>query len=185
VFANAGTGDCRETNVSDEQAVAARPSLFNGILILILIVAGIVAWIALGGAVLAVKSFFASFLFVWYWANVEKLAFNRLPASVIGAMAGVGLAWALKMLPVLYPAWGLAAAIALIVITLFFDVMKWLPLITNASALLFLTILAAPAILSNLDLVEMTKAIVGGAAFFMVLVYGATLYAKMTAARVG
>lgn len=169
----------------EQSAAAAAPplSLTNGILLLILIVAGIVGWIALGTVYLALKSFFASFLFGWYWATHEHAAFERIPACVIGALVGVGLAWTLKAFPVLFPAWGLWAAVALVVVALFLQIMNWVPLVVNANSMLFLTVLAAPALLTNLDLVEVTKAIVGGAAFFAVLAYFATLYARMMAAR--
>jgi hypothetical protein len=156
-------------------------SLVNGILLLVLIVVGIVAWIIIGGTALAVKSFFASFLYVWYWANLEKADFKRIPASVIGALVGVGLAWGLKGLPAMYGNTGTIISLLIVVAALFVQIMGWLPIALNASAMLFLTVLAAPALLTNLDFIELTKAIVGGAAFFAALVYGAMMYAKMTA----
>lgn len=171
----------------DAPAAPAPTSLKNGILLTLLIIAGVVGWIVVGGVYLGVKSFFASFLFAWYWANLEHADVKRLPHALIGAMVGLALAWQTKLLPEMAPQLGLTAttatiiAVLILVAAIFIQVMNWLPIALNASAMLFLTVLAAPALLTTIDFVEMTKALVGGAVFFTGVVYVAKLYMQVRA----
>lgn len=157
-------------------------SLKHGLMIWGVVVFAIVAWIVLGGVALHIQSFYASFLYGWYWLNLEKGDFKRIPASLIGALVGVGLAWALKGLPGLFPQFGLWLALGLVLVALLVQIMNWLPIALNTSAMLFLTVIAAPALLMPLDLIEITKAIIGAALFFTAIAYGAHLYVKATTA---
>jgi hypothetical protein len=168
-----------DTEEESFNAPATPMSLKHGILITLLVIVGVAAWIYLGTAFLAIKSFFASFLLLWYWATVEKAAFDRLPASVIGALTGVGLALSLKILPAALPSIGLWLALGIIVVAIFIQVMNWLPLALNACAMLFLTVLAAPSLLMQIDMVEIGKAVVLGAIFFMGVVQVAHVYARL------
>ena len=154
-------------------------SLKNGILIMILVIASVVAWMYFGGIYFAIKSNFATFLLLWYWANVEGASFSRMPATVIGALVGVGLALTLRYLPTVSPQFGLWAALAIIIIAVFVQIMNWLPIAINASAMLYLTVMAAPSILMQIDILEMAKAVVVGAIFFMGVVKIAHLYSRL------
>ena len=77
---------------------AAPPSLLNGFFILLIVVAAVVGWIAIGASI-HLSSFYASFLFIWYWSTVEKLDFKKFVPSMIGAMLGIACAWGLHALP--------------------------------------------------------------------------------------
>jgi hypothetical protein len=159
-------------------------TLKNGVLLTLLIVFGIGAWIALGGMALGIKSFFASFLFAWYWSNLGGADFKRIPECLIGALVGVALTWQLKLAPEAAHLLGISPATAsiisllIVVAALFVQVMNWVPMAVNSGAMLFLTVLAAPALLTSVDFVEITKAIVGGALFFAALAYVAKLYVE-------
>ncbi len=163
-----------------QTASAASPAqpitLVSGLMLLALVIVTVAGWIALGGLLLGVKSFFASFLFLWYWAAVEKAEFDRLAPALIGAMVGVALAWQTRFLTTHDPQHGLILALVVICIALFVQIMDWAPLAVNAATMLFLTVLGAPALLGAADFVELTKAVVLGAAFFAMAVYLAKVY---------
>jgi len=74
-----------EKDMSEPAEGAAPLSPLNGLLVLLLIVAAIVGWILLGSK-LGVTSFFASFLFLWYWAAVEQADFKQWPQCLCGAV---------------------------------------------------------------------------------------------------
>jgi hypothetical protein len=71
------------------------PTLLAGLGVALVLVAAIIGWVALGGAFLSETSLFGGFLVLWYWAKVEHLAPQRLAASIIGGLVGIGVAWAM------------------------------------------------------------------------------------------
>lgn len=167
--------------MSGEQQGAAGLSPFNGFLVVLLVVAAIVGWILIGSKVLGVTSFFASFLFLWYWAAVEQADYGQWTQSVVGALVGLLLAWQSAYLGAHYGQNGMIAGIVILLVAIYVQVMNWVPIAVSRSTMLYLTVLAAPAILEKLDPVETAIAIVGGAVFFAGVVGLAFLYAARTA----
>jgi hypothetical protein len=160
-----------ETPTADPASI--RPGLANGSLIFVVVVAAIVALSLLAGGVFGLKSLFAAFLFAWYWANVEATRFDRLPAALIGALVGIGLAWLLQILPAqLGPSGGLVALLAILV-AVFVQIQNWLPLVCNTSSMLFLTVMAAPVLVEKTDFLDVAICIVLGAGFFAAIVRAA------------
>lgn len=152
--------------MSIETEKPAPPTPVAGLVITIVVVIALIGWIFLGIKLLAISSFFASFLFFWYWAAVEEADLKQWPQSTIGAVVGLALAWQSHWLPAQFGTPGLIAGLLVIVIALYVQIMNWVPLAINRSAMLFLTVLAAPALLDKLDPVEMAKAIGLGALYF-------------------
>ncbi len=150
---------------------SVRPGLRNGSLIFLVVVVAIVALTALAGGVFGLKSLFAAFMFAWYWANVETLRFDRLPAALIGSLVGIGLAWLLQVLPAqMGPNGGLIALLAILV-ALFVQIQNWLPQICNLATMLFLTMMAAPVLVEKSDFLDVAISTIAGAAFFAGLVW--------------
>ena len=149
---------------------------FNGFLIFLLVVGGIIGWIALGSQI-GVVSFFASFLFLWYWAAVDQADFKQWPQCLIGALVGLGLAWQSAYLPAHFGTPGLIAGIVILLVAIYVQIMNWVPIAINRAAMLYLTVLAAPALLTKLNVAETGLASVGGAVFFAGVVKLAFLYA--------
>jgi hypothetical protein len=168
-------------NVPSEQPAKLSP--FNGFLILLLIIAAAVAWLVIGSKALGITSFFASFLFLWYWAAVENADFKQWLPCVIGALVGVGLAWQSAYLPANFGTPGMIAGIAVLLIAIYIQIMNWFPIAINRAAMLFLTVFAAPALLKQVNLVETSLAIVGGAVFFAGVVKFAFYYAARKQAK--
>jgi hypothetical protein len=166
----------------DSSSAPVSLSLKDGVLLTLAVTIGIVGWVALGGGVLHLKSLFASFLLVWFWATVEKAEHRRLPSAVAGALLGLALSWVFRTAPALWGNAGMIGAVLLIVVVLFVQIMNWAPFVVNASCMLFLTVGNIPALLASADFLEVGAAVVAGAAFFGLLVWLVKLYAARKAA---
>ena len=154
--------------------VAPPPGPLAGLAILIIVLVLIVAWMAIGLQVLHLRdtSLIGGFLMLWYWANNEQLQFNRLPAAIIGAVVGIGLGWALIYGAVNYGTTGLIAALLLLILALYLDIIKAVPLVVNTSTMLYVTIAAAPLVQLHVDWLELVLSTVIGGLFFGLAVEG-------------
>jgi hypothetical protein len=166
-------------NQPAEQPAALMP--FNGFLIFLLVVGSVLGWLVLGSQ-LGIVSFFASFLFLWYWAAVEQADFKQWPQCLIGALVGAGLAWQSHYLPVHFGTGGLVAGVGILLVAIYVQIMNWVPIAINRATMLYLTVLGAPALLEKLNVAETSLAIVGGAIFFAGAVKLAFLYASRNGA---
>lgn len=159
------------SNTNQSTATAAPPpGPLVGAGILVIVLVAIVAWAAVAGRFLSDVSLFGGFLMLWYWANVEQLSLARLPAALIGALVGIGLAWALLYGTVKYGGAGLLVGLLLLVLALYLDILKVVPLFVNASTMLYVTVAAAPLVQLKVDWVELCLATLGGGIFFAVFV---------------
>lgn len=150
---------------------APPPSLLAGFFILIIVIVGIVGWIVLGSA-LKLTSFYASFLFLWYWAVVDKLDFKKFIFSMIGAMIGIALAWGPHFLPHhLGATHGLIVSLLLIILAVYLVIIERVPFAFNPALTLYLTVVAAPAILETSDFRELALATLLGGGFFGLFVF--------------
>ena len=154
--------------------VAAPPGPLAGLAILFIVIVLIVAWIVVGLQVLHIHdtSLVGGFLMLWYWANNEQLQFKRLPAAIIGAVAGIGLGWFLVYGAANYGTAGLIAGVLLLVFALYLDIIKAVPLVVNTSSMLYVTIAAAPLVQLHVDWAELVVSTVVGGLFFGLVVEG-------------
>ena len=152
--------------------VAPPPGPLAGLAILIIVLVLIAAWLAIGSLFLQQTSLIGGFLMLWYWANNEQLQFKRLPAAIIGAVVGIGLGWALVYGTVNYGTTGLIAALLLLILALYLDIIKAVPLVVNTSTMLYVTIAAAPLVQLHVDWVELVLSTVVGGLFFGLAVEG-------------
>ncbi|MDL2353434.1 MAG: hypothetical protein QFC78_11400 [Pseudomonadota bacterium] len=162
------------SDTSPATAVAPPPTPVAGLAILAIVLVLIVAWIVIGLQVLHIHdtSLIGGFLMLWYWANNEQLQFKRLPAAIIGAVVGIGLGWALVYAPAHYGATGLTAAVLLLILALYLDIIKAVPLVVNTSSMLYVTIAAAPLVQLHVDWTELVLSTVIGGLFFGLVVEG-------------
>ena len=162
------------SDTSPAAAVAPPPTPVAGLAILAIVLVLIVAWIVIGLQVLHIHdtSLVGGFLMLWYWANNEQLQFKRLPAAIIGAVVGIGLGWALVYGAVNYGTAGLTAAVLLLILALYLDIIKAVPLVVNTSSMLYVTIAAAPLVQLHVDWTELVLSTVIGGLFFGLVVEG-------------
>ena len=157
-----------------QTAAAAPPGPVAGLAILRIVVVLIVAWVVLGTQVLQLQdtSLVGGFMMLWYWANNEQMEISRLPAAIFGAVVGIGLAWFLVYGAVHYGAAGLTAAVLLLILALYLDIIKAVPLAVNTSTMLFVTLAAAPLVQLHVDWIELVLSTVAGGLFFGLVVEG-------------
>jgi hypothetical protein len=163
--------------MSDQSGPAASPTLATGALITAVIVAAITGWVFLGPLALGITSLYASFLFGWYWISMEHGVFRQWLPCLLGALLGLAFNWAVHMLA---PKLGMPGALIAILVALaaliFVQVMNWLPVAVNRCTMLFITVLAAPALLEKMNFTEVAIAISGAAVYFAAVMKAVRLY---------
>ena len=152
--------------------VAPPPGPVAGLVILGIVLALIIAWIFIGTRFMADTSLVGGFMMLWYWANNEQLEIKRLPAAIIGAVVGIGLAWFLVFGAVHYGGLGLGAAVLLLILALYLDIIKAAPMIVNTSTMLYVTLAAAPLVQLHVNWTELVLSTVVGGLFFGGVVEG-------------
>jgi hypothetical protein len=165
-------------------ADAPPPGPLAALVILAIVVVLIVAWIAIALQVIADTSLVGGFMLLWYWAACEKLEIARLPTAIIGAVVGIALAWFLVWGAASYGAAGMVASLLLVLLAIYLDIRKAVPLAINTATTLFLTLAAAPLVQLHVNWGELVLSTVAGGLFFGGVVEGIKrLAARFAAAR--
>jgi hypothetical protein len=153
-------------NVAREAALPSPPPPLAGVGVAAAVVLAIAGWLVLGSALLSETALFGGLLLLWYWANVEQLALRRLPSVILGALVGIGLAWGMFYGASRYGPLGLAVGLLLLIISIYLDIVKIVPMFVNGATMLFSIIAAAPLVQLKIDWIELCLATVGGGLFF-------------------
>lgn len=152
------------------QAAEAAPSPVVGLGIVAIVVVGIIGWAILGSMIVDELSLFGGFLMLWHYANIEHLDIKRLPAALLGAVVGLVLAWQVVYLTQLFGSTGMIIGLLVMVAAIYLQVINALPLLFNASAMLFLTVAAAPLIQLKVNWINLGISTVVGGIFFAVFI---------------
>ncbi|MBS0482863.1 MAG: hypothetical protein JSR96_12100 [Proteobacteria bacterium] len=172
--------------MTDQTSAAPPPGPMAGVVITAIVVVLIIAWIAIGLQFMAVTSLVGGFLFLWYWANNEQLEIRRLPPALIGAVVGIGIGWFMLYAATKFGGAGLAAGVGVLVLALYLDVIKAVPMVVNTATMLYVTIAAAPLVQLHVNWTELVLSTVIGGLFFGGAVEGLKrLTAKATPAPGG
>ncbi|GAA4769880.1 hypothetical protein [Novosphingobium ginsenosidimutans] len=155
--------------MTDSTATAA-PGPLAGLGIVLIVVVAVIAWAIIGTALFSDLTLFGGFLLLWHWANLEALEIKRLPATIAGALVGIGLAWQVVYLTGKMGSNGMILGLLIMVAAIYLQVIAVLPFLFNAAAMLFLTVAAAPLIQLKIDFAELALATVVGGLFFGVFV---------------
>lgn len=130
------TQDAGQTNV------AVKPHKMNplgGLGALVGIIAIISGFVALSGA-LQVGELNIGFLFLFYWGAIESVAAKRVLPSALGAFAGLGLAFLPHFIVAPLGSVAMPLYLAVLLVVVYFMIMKWLPFVINNAMMLFLTV---------------------------------------------
>jgi hypothetical protein len=165
------------------EEVILRPGLWAGLFILLIVITGIVGWLLLGSAV-KLTSFYASFLFLWYWSTIDQLDYKKFIPSMTGALLGIALAWGLHGLTAHFGPYGLVIALIAVLGALYLVITERLTTAFNPALTLYLTVIAAPALLGTSHFGELALATLLGGGFFVGFVFLArTLVEKVQTMR--
>ncbi|MFM5923906.1 MAG: hypothetical protein ACKOPG_06950 [Novosphingobium sp.] len=159
--------------MDNSEAAPPPPGMAAGAVITLIIVVLIVAWIAIALGVLHMTdtTLVGAFMFLWYWANNEQLQFGRLLPAMLGSLSGIGVAWLLVYVPTHFGGAGLAIGLGALILALFLDVVKKVPLVINTATMLFVTLAAAPLIQLKVNWGELVLSTVVGGLFFAAAVW--------------
>lgn len=167
-------------------AAAPTPGPIAGIAITAVVIVLLVVWTLLAVALhVPPTELVGGYMLLWYWANNEQLQFKRLPAATIGALVGIAIAWFLIYATVKYGGAGTAIGLGLLILALYLDVIKALPIAINAATFLFVTLAAAPLVQLHVDWTQLVISTVFGGLFFGLVVEGLQRLAAKTAAAKG
>lgn len=152
---------------------AAQPPLTpgKGLLALLAIIVLVALYLWLAHAV-GVSEVWPGMLFVLYWAALEHVQMDRLVPSAVGALCGLGLAFAMQPLPQWLGDAGWAVFLALILVAVYCHVMKWLTTVVNLAFMLYLTVGTIPAVQQHADHANAFAGLLFGIVFMVVLVGG-------------
>ncbi len=156
--------------MSDHKSGAApaadAPSPLAGVGVVVIVAIAIIGWAVIGGRLFQEVSLFGGFLMLWHYANMEQLEIKRLPQALAGAAAGIALSWQVVWLTQMMGPQGTLLGLLIMLGAIYLQVIAILPLVFNASAMLFLTVAAAPLVQLKVDFVDLTLATLAGGLFF-------------------
>ncbi len=151
---------------------APPPGKLVALAILAIVIGLVIVWVSIATQFIADTSLVGGFMLLWFWAVYEKLDTQRLPAAILGAVVGIALAWLLVWAPTNHGTNGLIAALVLLLVTLYLDILRAVPLAINAATTLFLTLAAAPLVQLHVNWGELVLSTVAGGLFFGVVAEG-------------
>lgn len=148
------------TNKSNEQGL----TLAKGLIALFYTTVGVALFV--GAAwMLGIAPLYAGFLFLLYFGSIKQGVPRELPAALIGALGGVSLAALLHILPAQFGTAGIVAIAVLLFAAVYASLVGWVPLLINTSFMIYLTVVAIPAVQAQADFLGIAGAILLAAAF--------------------
>jgi len=161
----------------DSAGESHRLTLGKGLIILVFVVLGVAAYIAVGSA-LGIEPLYAGFAFSLYFGGIKHSDPQEFPAALVGALGGLLTAALLHILPEHFGTVGMAGALLVILAAILALLMGWVPILVNYSFMLMLTIATIPAVKEEANFIGMAGSILLAAALM-----GALLLPGVLAAR--
>lgn len=128
----------------------------------VVLIAGFIAI----GAVMHIVPLYAGFLLLWYWTSVAHSDLRALAPTIIGGLVGAGLSYMLQTGAAIGSVPLMLLALGLMVVVLFVVIAGRLPLVCNASTMLYITVFNAPALQKAEDFRQVIIATVLGLIWF-------------------
>jgi hypothetical protein len=132
----------------------------------VLLIAGFVVI----GAVLHIVPVYAGLLLLWYWTSVAHSDLRALAPAVVGGLVGAGLSYMLQTGAAMGSVPVIVGALVLMTVVLFVVIAGRLPLVCNASTMLYITVFNAPALQKAEDFRQVIIATVLGLIWFGVCI---------------
>ena len=147
------------------------PTVVQTLLLLVAITVGCAAYLGLNAA-LGTQEVWAGFLFLFYWAGIQKVDFSLFPSSVAGAFAGLLLGLALQQLGARFGTPGLVAFLGLTFVVLFLFLRGQLRVAINDATMLMLTAATIGHVQMHADFQGMFTSLGVAVVFFGALFWG-------------
>lgn len=147
-----------------------RPSVGTTLLVLTGTVVFMTVFLGIYAA-LGISVPYMGVLFLLYWAAMLHMDFAVYPASAIGAVIGIALAWMLVASSAVMGPAGTAAGYAALAAILFCYTRKQAKVVANNATLLFVLVAAIPELQIARTVVPMLESVVLGAAFMGIVAW--------------
>lgn len=122
------------------------------------------------GAVTHVVPVYAGLLLLWYWTSVTHSDLRALAPAVIGGVTGAGMSYMLQTGAAMANVPMIVGALLLMTVALFLVISGRLPMLCNASTMLYVTVFNAPALQKAEDMRQVIVATVLGMVWFGVTI---------------
>ena len=147
-----------------------KPTPLIGLLILLTVAVMVGTFIFLNIR-LGIMEFWPGLVFLFYWSTFEQFSLQRLPHTVIGMAAGIGLSCAVFTLPGMYGSAGQIAGPTLIAAAVYCLIMGWLTIVINVPAMLMLTVCTIPILGEAGRFAQIGLGLASGVIFFGTLAF--------------
>ncbi len=161
----------------ERETITQPISPVKGLMMLVAVALTVVIYLAITHY-LGILEFWAGFLWLFYWAGVEQMRFDKLYAAVVGSSVGLLAAFLLHAFPQIMGTAGLLGALGLVVALVYCLVMGWVKNLVNNATMLFLTVGTIPHLQAGGDFLQMFCSLFVGIAFFGSLLWLGGLVGK-------
>ena len=134
-----------DSNRNHEELIMTEPNAVrltpkSALLVLIAIITLVTGYMLLGTA-LGVSDYLAmGFMFALYWGGIKGMEPSEFAPAVLGSLSGIGLAYAVHVVPNAMGTLGLVAVLTTIIAIVYASLLHILPMIINNALMLYLTI---------------------------------------------
>lgn len=163
-----------------DAATPLAPGMGLVVLAGLVVVIGAFLWLT---HLLGITEVWVSFLFLLYWAGISHSKMEALPSCIVGAAFGLLLAYALQQLPLMLGANGLWMFLAVILMVVYCQIVGWLTLAINMTAMLFLTVGTIPLIQAGFKFPQLLLGLAAGVIYFGGLIWAGTSWQKKRASK--
>jgi hypothetical protein len=141
------------------------PTVVQTLLILLGVIVVCAAYLGLNAA-LGVNEGYVGFLFLFFWAGIQKSDLAVLPSTAVGSFVGVALGLALQQFTAKLGPPGALIFLGLVLVTLFLFLRRQLRIAINDATMLMLTVATVAHIQQHADFAGMFISLAVGVAFF-------------------
>jgi hypothetical protein len=149
-------------------------SVGRSLAVLLAVVVVVGCYIALASS-LGITEYWVGFLFLLVWTMVEGASLTRLPHVILGASAGMAIAFSGTWAAPVLGTGGAAVQVASSLIAVFLLIRQSAKIVINVAMMLFLTVMSIPHIGSSSSPVDLYLGLVAGIAFFGTIGFAAWL----------
>ena len=166
-----------ETKMQSQEPATSAMTPAKGLLLLMAIMVMITLFLTLCH-LMSITEFWASFLFLLYWAGIQHTSLEQWPSSVLGATVGLLMAYLLQQSSVWFGPYGIAIFSGLILVLVYCHLMSWLSIAVNMCTMLFLAVGTIPLIQAGFDFTGALVALFAGVVYFTGFVLIAMIFQK-------